>query len=79
MAYIMRRVYVADGVPQAEFIAALLEASGIHAALSGEGAGRALGLTVGPLAEVEIYVREDQQAEAEALLRQFQSGADTKA
>ena len=49
---------------QAELLRGLLEAQEIPVLLSREGAGRALGLSVGPLGEVHILVPDKFQAEA---------------
>ncbi|MFQ5943014.1 MAG: DUF2007 domain-containing protein [Anaerolineales bacterium] len=66
-------IETADGQIEAEIIKGLLNANGIEAWLSQESAGTALGLTVGPMGEVEIMVRADQEDEARALL---ESGTD---
>ena len=62
------RIVSAAGKVEAEIIRSLLEANDIQVKLSYESAGTAIGLGVGPLAEVDILVRPDQQTEAEALL-----------
>jgi len=59
---------------QAEILRGLLEAQGIQVLLSQEGAGRALGLSVGPLGEVEILVPEEQRQEASQVLTDYQAG-----
>jgi hypothetical protein len=61
-------VGTADGQVEAEIIKGLLTANGIDVWLSQESAGSALGLTVGPMGEVEIMVRAEQADEARALL-----------
>lgn len=59
---------------QAELLRGLLEAQGIPVLLSREGAGRALGLTIGPLGEVNILVPGEFQAEAKKIIRQYEVG-----
>lgn len=59
---------------QAEILRGLLEAQGIRVLLSQEGAGRALGLSVGPLGEVEILVPVEQEQEANQVLADYQAG-----
>jgi hypothetical protein len=59
---------------QAELLRGLLEAQGIPVLLSREGAGRALGLTIGPLGEVNILVPGEFQAEAKNIIRQYEGG-----
>ncbi len=59
---------------QAEILRGLLEAQGIQVLLSQEGAGRALGLSVGPLGEVEILVPVEQEQEANQVLANYQAG-----
>ena len=58
----------ADGQVEAEIIKGLLNANEIEVWLSQESAGSALGLTVGPMGEVEIMVRAEQEDQARALL-----------
>jgi hypothetical protein len=59
---------------QAELLRGLLEAQEIPVLLSREGAGRALGLTVGPLGDVHILVPDTFLAEATDILNQYQTG-----
>jgi len=59
---------------QAEILRGLLEAQGIPVLLSQEGAGRAIGLSVGPLGEVEILVPEGLRLEAEQVLEMYRTG-----
>jgi hypothetical protein len=68
-------VYSAPGQLQAQIVKGLLEAQGIPAQLSGEGAGAAYGLTVGPLGMVDILVPASRAAEAEKLIAEMESGA----
>ena len=59
---------------QAEILKGLLEAQGVPVLLSQEGAARAIGLSVGPLGEVEILVPEDFQEQAEKILEDYRTG-----
>jgi hypothetical protein len=59
---------------QAELLRGLLEAQEIPVLLSREGAGRALGLSVGPLGEVNILVPDKFQAEAKKIIVQYETG-----
>ena len=67
-------VYTAAGQMQANLIKGMLEASGIPAELSQEGAGAVYGFTVGTMGMVDILVAEEHAAEAEALLAAMQRG-----
>ncbi len=67
-------VYTTAGPGPAEILKSTLEAAGIPAELSREGAGAAYGLTVGPLGMVDILVPADRAAEATALLEAMQRG-----
>ncbi|MCI0520769.1 MAG: DUF2007 domain-containing protein [Chloroflexi bacterium] len=68
------RVDWTSGDLQAEILRGLLEAQGIPARLSQEGAGKALGLTVGPLGEVEILVAPEDEAAALQVLADYRDG-----
>ncbi|MCJ7700052.1 MAG: DUF2007 domain-containing protein [Anaerolineales bacterium] len=59
---------------QAELLRGLLEAQEIPVLLSREGAGRALGLTVGPLGEIKILVPGKNLEAALSIVSQYQSG-----
>jgi hypothetical protein len=68
---------VIENVPgdlQAEILRGLLEAQGIPVLLSRESAGRAIGLSVGPLGEVVILVRAENLQEAQRVLADYRSG-----
>jgi hypothetical protein len=67
-------VATASGKLEADIIKGMLEAQGIQTMLSYEAAGTAYGFGVGRLARVEILVRDDQLAEAEAIFDDYQSG-----
>jgi len=57
-----------DGQVEAEIVKGLLAANDIDVWLSQESAGSALGLTVGPMGEVEIMVRADHAEQARSIL-----------
>ncbi len=63
-----------DGEFKASVIQGLLQASDIPSQLVQEGAGRAYGLTIGPLGEVEIYVPANRLEEAMQILDDYESG-----
>jgi broad specificity phosphatase PhoE len=67
-------VYTANGKLDAEMVKAFLEASDIEAVLSYESAGTALGLTIGPLGEVDILVPAYQEIKARELLAEMEKG-----
>ncbi len=52
----------------------LLEAQGIKVFLNQEGAGKAYGLTVGPLGQVQVLVPEHQSQEARQIADDYYSG-----
>jgi len=58
----------------AENLRGLLEAQGIPVFLNQEGAGRAYGLSVGPLGLTQILVPENYRAAAEEVLEAFDRG-----
>lgn len=59
---------------QAEILRGLLEAQGIQVYLSQEGAGRAIGLSVGPLGAVEILVPAESRQLALQVLEDYHAG-----
>ena len=59
---------------QAEILRGLLEAQGIPVLLSREGAGRAIGLSIGPLGEVVILVSAESHQEAMEVLAKYRDG-----
>lgn len=61
-------VTVTSGITVAEVIANRLRAAGIPAHALQEGAGQALGLTVGPMGDASVLVPEDRAEEARLLL-----------
>ena len=59
---------------EAEILQGLLEAQGLTVYLAREGAGRALGLTVGPLGQARLYVPASQQQMAEEVYHDYLRG-----
>jgi Putative prokaryotic signal transducing protein len=59
---------------QAEIFGGLLEAQGIPVLLSREGAGKAYGLAVGPLGEVEILVPSNLLESAQKVMADYEAG-----
>ena len=68
------QVFIVQGEFESEIIKGLLEAQEIPVLLSREGAGRALGLTVGPLGEVEILVPKRFHNQAATIIEQYKAG-----
>ncbi len=68
---------VAEKVPgelQAELLRGLLEAHEINVYLAIEGAARAIGITAGPLGEVDIMVPEEQLEQALEIIKSYHAG-----
>jgi hypothetical protein len=63
-----------QGRLEAEIVRGMLEAQEIEVQLSQESSAAIYGLGIGPLAEVEVFVREGQRAEAESLLDRYHRG-----
>ncbi len=63
-----------SGEIQSEIIKGFLEAQGISVFLNQEGAGRAYGLGVGQLGEVQILVPHTQEQAARQLLADYEAG-----
>ena len=70
-------VETVNGSLNAEILRGLLQAQGIDVMLSQEGAGRALGLEVGPMGEVDILVNSDDIPEARKLIDDYYTGMDS--
>lgn len=68
---IIQEVY---GELQAEILRGLLEAQGIEVILNQEGAGRAYGINVGPLGQVQIIVPSYAATEARKILEDYYTG-----
>ena len=62
------------GELQAELLRGLLEAQGILVILNQEGAGRAYGLNVGPLGQVQIMVPASSVEDARHVLADYYTG-----
>jgi len=60
-----------SGSMEAEILRSMLEANKIPVFLSGEAAGKAIGLGVGPLAEMELFVSEENLQPAQELLEAY--------
>jgi len=63
-----------SGELQADLLRNLLEAQGIKVFLNQEGAGKAYGLTVGPLGQVQVLVPEHQSQEARQIVDDYYAG-----
>jgi hypothetical protein len=70
-------VEVVSGDLQAEILRGLLESYEIPVSLSQEGAGKAIGLSVGPLGEVEILVPASRQDQARKVIDDYYAGSLT--
>ena len=63
-----------SGELQANILRKLLVVQGIKVFLSQEGAGRAVGLTMGPLGEVQVLVPENQSEAARQIVDDYYAG-----
>lgn len=63
-----------SGVLAGEIMRGMLRAHGIEAWLSSESAATVYGLGVGPTAEVQVLVRQDDRGNAEQIIAQYYSG-----
>ncbi|UCD99942.1 MAG: DUF2007 domain-containing protein [Chloroflexota bacterium] len=63
-----------SGELQANLLKNLLESQDIKVFLNQEGAGKAYGLTVGPLGQVQVLVPEHQSQEARQIVDDYYSG-----
>lgn len=68
------KVATAAGSMEAEILRGLLESREVEVWVRRESAGTAVGLGVGPLGQVDLYVPSAQQEEAEAILDDYYSG-----
>ncbi len=66
-----------NGSLNAEILRGLLQAQGIEVLLSQEGAGRALGLEVGLMGDIDILVNSDDVSEARGLIDDYYSGMNS--
>jgi hypothetical protein len=67
-------VYRSMNQGDAESIRLLLDSFQIPVELIGESAGKAIGLGVGPLGEVSVYVSKDRAKEATNLIHRMETG-----
>jgi len=67
-------VYLTTSPMEAESIRILLESFGINAQISQESAGTALGLTIGPLGETLILVKQADEQAAKEILKSMDDG-----
>lgn len=63
-----------SGMIQAEIMRSMLDAHGVQVWLSHESAGTALGLGIGPLAQVDILVHQSQEEQARIILDDYHAG-----
>jgi hypothetical protein len=63
-----------SGAIEAEILRGLLESFGLKVTLSQESAGRAIGLSVGPLGRVDLLVPADQAEKARRILADYRAG-----
>jgi len=63
-----------SGELQADLMRNLLEAQGIKVFLNQEGAGKAYGLTVGPLGQVQVLVPKSKSQEARQIVDDYYDG-----
>lgn len=68
------RLSTVPGLLNADLIKIFLESKGIECLVSQESAGKTLGLTVDGLGSARVYVREDQEKEAEELMAALERG-----
>jgi len=64
-----------QGDLQAELLRGLLEAQEIPVLLSREGAGKAFGINIGPLGEVDVLVPDRNVQNARSILEMYKSGS----
>ena len=67
-------VETTSGALQAEILRGLLESRGVRVMLSQEAAAKSIGLSIGPLGDVDILVPQDQEDIARDILAQYHSG-----
>ena len=71
------KITVRHGRLDAEMLKTFMEAEGVPVQLIQEGLGQyALPMTIGPLAEVQVFVPKDKLEEAQALIEAFERGED---
>jgi hypothetical protein len=67
-------VETTSGLIEAEILRGLLEANNINVWLLHESAGKAIGLSVGPLGQVDLMVPAAQAEEAKKILDDYHAG-----
>lgn len=67
-------VYTAYGKLDAETVRLFLEANGFDVLLNQESYGSTLGLTIGPMGEVQVLVPVSQAERAAAILNEMEEG-----
>jgi hypothetical protein len=67
----IKKIVSVAGMPEAEILRGLLEAEGIPVWLSHESAGTAIGLAVGRLGRVDLFVNQHDQDRATSLLDSY--------
>jgi len=68
------QVYSVSSRLEAESICILLQSFGIHAEILQESVAATLGLTVGPLAKINIIVNRNQAKDAREILKSMDKG-----
>jgi tetratricopeptide (TPR) repeat protein len=72
----LHMVWKAEGYLEAQLIKSYLESMGIEVYDFEESVVYSYGLNVGPLSEVELYVRKDQADEADRYMKQYLEARD---
>lgn len=67
-------VETTSGALQAEILRGLLESRGVRVILSQEAAAKSIGLSIGPLGDVNLLVPMSQEDLAREVLAQYHSG-----
>lgn len=68
-----KRLTIVSNRIEAEILKGYLESCGIRTTFRSESIGQVHGLTSGPLAEVEVFVSEEQHGEAKKRLEELKS------
>jgi len=74
MTGLYKRVWVANGMLDAEMIRALLDSFNIHSLTFQESAGVTYGMVFGKMGEVEIFVPKKQARDAIEILEAYKKG-----
>jgi len=59
------------GLPQAELLASMLQANGVEVSLSQESYAHTLGLTVGPISRVQVFINAEQLETARQIVDDY--------